>query len=80
MLNEKPDQVEKIYKTSEMIAMLEKSPGLKFRRIALGDYCVTTDDEGYIAKNGRYTIRIHIDDKWLLVRKPATWQEAIQAF
>jgi hypothetical protein len=68
-------------KTSEMIAMLEKNPKLKFKRQCTGDIYelgemafLTVVGKSYCSAN------IRIDDDWTVVREPVPVWEAIKAF
>ena len=58
-------------KTSEMIAMLENNPKLRFRRKGWESDYITGENADY------YSIRFHKD--WEIVRTPVPWQEGIQA-
>ena len=79
-------------KTSEMIAMLERNPKLKYRS---GIHEVSVDGSGFLkvkympepnlgsgSPSGNFRI-VDSDvikaDNWQLVRQPVTWQEAIEA-
>lgn len=76
-------------KTSEMIAMLEKNPNLRFKAQNWTDASVVTFLDKRLSIidswNGNRLLdetvldcfRLHYD--WQLVRTPVTWQEAIQA-
>lgn len=82
--------MERTYKTSEMIAMLEKNPNLRFKARNWADASVITflDKRLSIVDswNGNRLLdetvldcfRLHYD--WQLVRTPVTWQEALQAW
>jgi hypothetical protein len=78
----------KTYKTSEMIAMLEKNPKLKFTTIRGGITTspVLVSESGYIVweneqHNPPYsTPALKPDDEWQLVYQAVTWQEALQAW
>ena len=76
-------------KTSEMIAMLEKNPNLRFKAQNWTDASVVTfldkrlsiidswNGNRLLDKTVLDCFRLHYD--WQLVREPVTWQEAIQA-
>ena len=69
-------------KTSEMIAMLEKDPKLRFTSggeiSTMEAICRSGNIElYYIPAELRYEFRC--DRDWQLVREPVTWQEALQA-
>lgn len=74
-------------KTSEMIAMLEKNPKLRFTRsrVAFGYGGSVHCDQGRLcgANGTTYDFILNIKnepmDDWQLVREPVTWQEALQA-
>jgi hypothetical protein len=68
-------------KTSEMIAMLEKNPGLKFRRPGyITDKCLCVID-GRIKWNfTKDSPNIGFHDDWQLVREPVQAWEAVKAF
>ena len=77
-------EVEKTYKTSEMIAMLEENPKLKFRRPCFKPEIYVTVCAGEVCNQGGYHNYkiIHcgkVIDDWQLIRTPVTWQEALQA-
>ncbi len=70
-------------KTSEMIAMLEKNPKLRFTSggeiSTMEAICRSGNIELYhIPAELRYEFRR--DRDWQLVREPVTWQEALQAW
>ena len=75
-------------KTSEMIAMLEKNPKLRFTRIdepfgyggavsCVNGRLMGTDGQLYAFVLNRWNDAM---TDWTLVREPVTWQEAIQAW
>ena len=75
-------------KTSEMIAMLEKNSGLRFKVKPYSDGELKYDEVCLIngalcwGGNPSYPLRITIGEynlNWQLVREPVPWQEAIQA-
>jgi len=78
-------------KTSEMIAMLEKNPKLRFVKSTWKDYAnLIVDDnkivlinskEGYVfARGDRVLVHLDIDADWQLVREPVPVWEAIKAY
>lgn len=68
-------------KTSQMIAMLEKNPGLKFIRECNREI-YGLGEQGYLTRvaNCCTTANIRIDDSWQLVREPVPVWEAIKAY
>lgn len=82
----------KEYTTSEMFAVLEKNPKLKFESkngylasVNKVNGCLQWDKKDFPTtglNNNLRLISVGTDypaDKWTLVREPVTWQEAIQA-
>ena len=74
-------------KTSEMIAMLENNPKLRFRRKGWDalEQQVGVDEDNFVGlwyPDGRHlgVCLFTNQDDWELVRTPVTWQEAIQAW
>lgn len=77
-------------KTSEMIAMLEKNPALKFRRVDWkhDDRYVYVDEERKSVRVMSNTppkymgeLAIYLDsEEWELIPQPVPWQEALQAW
>ena len=70
-------------KTSEMIAMLENDPKLRFtsggEKSTMEAICRSGNIElYYIPAELKYEFRS--DRDWQLVREPVTWQEALQAW
>ena len=70
-------------RTSEMIAMLEENPKLRFttKRYGNGTDEITVSELGYIGF-AKFCISayINIDDDWQLVREPVTLEVAIRAW
>jgi hypothetical protein len=80
-------------KTSEMIAMLEKNPELKFKsqngyRASVNEYTGLFIWERYSGTSGiNNNLRLlpskaagFKPDNWTVIREPVPWQEAIQAW
>ena len=65
-------------KTSEMIAMLEKNPKLKF--ISNYGYTVAVDTKNELITDRDNYLIVNLKRDWQLVREPVTWQEALQAW
>ena len=87
--------MKKEYKTSEMMAMLEKNPKLKFESSNTFGKETFHCDDGYLLYTvfsgngnpipekmggGKFNGNFILNTLWQLVRQPVTWQEAIQAW
>lgn len=76
----------KKYKTSEVIAMLEQNPKLKFKCITdgIGEYCTIEVNHGRICWGGdnRLPMYIVVDKplEWELVQQPVSFMEAVKAY
>lgn len=72
----------KEYKTWEMLKMLEENPKLKFKKTSWGEGSyITPLETGKVINEYKlfHKIIYAIDDRWILIQEPISWQEAVEA-
>lgn len=75
----------KKYKTSEVIAMLEKNPKLKFKAVKhnKGEFIEVVDNRVCWGGDWNYPIYILVNaeqEEWELIQQPISFMEAVKAY